>query len=183
VERAEARERAENFRALFSDQVAFRAWYDHAFPTVYGFVFARCGGFQDVAAELTQQAFVDAVRQRQAFGGMADPVTWVCGIARHKLADHFRKLDAEERRHLKLIDGYRDEQSATEAAEAREDVSRALSGLPAMQRAVLVLHYLDGVPVSEVARIVDRSESAVESLLTRARTNFRRRYGTDEGGE
>ena len=183
METAETRERAESFRALFSDQAAFRAWYDGAFPTVYGFVFVRCGGIRDVAAELTQQSFVDAVRQRDAFSGTADPLTWVCGIARHKLADHYRKLEADERRHLKLIEGYRDEASPEEAVESREAVERALSGLPAMQRAALILHYLDGLPVADVARTVGRSESAVESLLTRARDNFRRRYGAGEEGE
>jgi RNA polymerase sigma-70 factor (ECF subfamily) len=67
--------------------------------------------------------------------------------------------------------------------ESREAVERALSGLPAMQRAVLVLHYLDDLPTAEVARVVGRSESAVESLLTRARENFRRRYRSGEEGE
>jgi RNA polymerase sigma-70 factor (ECF subfamily) len=182
VETGEASERVRRFRALFADPAAFRVWYERTFPIVYGFLFARCGGMEDVAAELTQQTFVDAVRQRAGFSGAGDPVTWVCGIARHKLADHYRRLEAEERRHLRLVEGYGWGESPGEGEESREAVERALSGLPAMQRAVLVLHYLDGLSVAEVGRTLGRSESAAESLLTRARLNFRRRYGSDGGG-
>ena len=61
-------------------------------------------------------------------------------------------------------------------AARREDVLAALRRLSAEQRAALVLHHVDGLSVREVARQLDRSESAVESLLARARRRFRQLY-------
>jgi RNA polymerase sigma-70 factor (ECF subfamily) len=85
-------ERAEEFRAVFADESAFRGWYVSTLPYVYGFVLDRCGRCE-LAEELTQETFVEVVCGRASFAGGSDPLTWVCAIARHKLADHFRRLD------------------------------------------------------------------------------------------
>ncbi|KRT63161.1 MAG: ECF subfamily RNA polymerase sigma-24 factor [Chloroflexi bacterium CSP1-4] len=66
---------------------------------------------------------------------------------------------------------------AWQRLDEREAILRALHGLPALQRAVLVFHYADGLPVREIARRLGKSESATESLMTRAREAFRRAYG------
>lgn len=132
-----------------------------------------------MAEELTQEAFVEAVRSQHGFDGRSDPLTWVCAIARHKLADHYRRLDREERRHLRLLTragGMESDPEPPESPEARDAVRRALGSLPAMQRAVLVLHYLDELSMREIAAVLGRSESAVESLLSRGRENFKRVY-------
>lgn len=180
---ASSRERAVGFRALFDDERAFRAWYEAAVPRVYGYLFDRCGGVRLVAEELTQEAFVEAVRHRSRFDGRSDPVTWVVSIARHKLADHYRKLSRDERRHLKLVTG-REVQAADQdpwaSAESRQDVLRALGALPPMQGAALVLHYMDQLSSAEIARELGRTEAAVESLLSRGREGFRRVLGSHE---
>ena len=174
--RAASLERATSFRTLFDDERAFRAWYDDAIPRVYGYLYHRTGGMTAVAEELTQETFVDAVRNRSRYDGRSDPLTWVIAIARHKLADHYRQRSRDERRHLKLMtaglsagDG-----DPGSGAESREDILRALRRLPSMQRAVLALHYLDDLPVSQIAAELGRSESSVESLLSRGREGFRR---------
>jgi DNA-directed RNA polymerase specialized sigma24 family protein len=48
--------------------------------------------------------------------------------------------------------------------------------LPANQRAALILHHVDGLPVREVAIAMQRSQTAVESLLSRGRERFRMVY-------
>lgn len=58
----------------------------------------------------------------------------------------------------------------------RESIIRALATLPALQRAVLVQHYADGLPMREIATTLHKSESAIESLMTRSRDAFRRAY-------
>jgi DNA-directed RNA polymerase specialized sigma24 family protein len=52
-----------------------------------------------------------------------------------------------------------------------------------MQRAVLVLHYLDVLPVSEIAAELERSESSIESLLSRGRESFRRALAAGDAEE
>jgi hypothetical protein len=48
-------------------------------------------------------------------------------------------------------------------------------------RAALTLRYLDGLPVPDVARHLDRTVHATEALLVRARAAFRRIYEGEEG--
>jgi len=175
------RDRAASFRATCEDERLFRPWYDEALPRVYGYVLARSAGVVSVAEEITQEAFVDAVRNRRRFDGRSDPVTWVTSIARHRLVDHYRRLARAERR-LALV-GAEQEDAGDDvgAAERRWDVARALRTLPPAQRAVLVFRYLDDLPVATIAARLGRSESATESLLARARAGMRRELGIDPG--
>lgn len=170
---------AAELRAAFEDEAAFRAWYDRSLPRVYAFIASRCGGPGPLAEELTQQTFVEAVRRRQSFDGRSDVVTWLCAIGRHKLADHFRQLEREERRRMRLVvQEIRapDESGAWRAIDERDAIQRAVRGLPAAQRAALIFRHLDGLSVREIAGMLGRSDSAVESLLARARENFRIAY-------
>ena len=69
-----------------------------------------------------------------------------------------------------------------DAAARRERVLAALGALSLAQRTALTFHYLDGLPVAELARQIGSSEHAAESLLARAREKFRvayRRSGDD----
>jgi RNA polymerase sigma-70 factor, ECF subfamily len=163
---------------LVRDERAFRAWYERALPRVYGVVFDRCGGDRALAEEITQEAFVEAVRNRERFEGRSDPVTWVTSIARHKVADHHRRAARDERRRLRLLSGTAaDEEAAWGRFETREDVARALGLLTAGQREVLCLRYLDDLSVAVIAATIGRSESATESLLSRGRESLRRTLG------
>src|SRR3972149_5001809 len=88
--------------STFASGAAFRAFYDRALPRVYGYVYGRCGD-PAVAEELTQLAFTSAVHERARFDGRSDPITWLIGIARHKLAGHYRRVDRGERRRVCLF--------------------------------------------------------------------------------
>jgi RNA polymerase sigma-70 factor (ECF subfamily) len=173
-------ERSAELVRTFASEDEFRAFYERTLPRIFGYVFHRCGGDRSVAEELTQQTFTEAVRQRNAFDGRADPLTWLTAIARHKLADHYRRLDHEERRLLRLVVkeiAADHEGRAWRRTDEREAIVRALGALPALQRAVLVLHYADGLSVREISSELGKSESSIESLMTRARDAFRRNYG------
>jgi RNA polymerase sigma-70 factor (ECF subfamily) len=166
-------------RAAFETEASFQAWYERTLPRVYAFLASRCGGPGDVAEELTQQTFVEAVRRRDSFDGRSDVVTWICAIGRHKLADHFRRLEREERRRMQLLASESSTAPQVEpwqGAEQRDVIETALSRIPVSQRAALVFRYLDGLSVREVAEALGRSESATESLLARARESFERSY-------
>jgi RNA polymerase sigma-70 factor (ECF subfamily) len=171
--------------ALASDD-AFESWYRRTVPRVYSYLLSRCGHDAALAEELTQQTFMAAIDRRSGFDGRSDTVTWLCGIARHKLADHFRVVEREERRRMRLE--VREIQMADSGLEATDMVERtaiedAMRALPAAQRAVLVFVVLDDLPVREVARLMGRSESATQSLLHRARDGFRRAYRGDLGDD
>jgi RNA polymerase sigma-70 factor (ECF subfamily) len=160
---------------LVADPVRFRAWYDDAVPRVYRYLMARCGD-QSLAEEVTQQAFVEAIRASRQFVGTSDLVTWICAIGRNRLVDHVRRDRRNADRHLRLIDQHAPDASVWQASDERDAVEAALAWLPKDQRLSLTLRYLDQLPVREIAGLLHRSESATESLLSRARDGFRRAY-------
>jgi RNA polymerase sigma-70 factor (ECF subfamily) len=164
--------------AVVRDEARFRAWYDAVLPRVYRYLAARTAGDDALAEELTQQAFVEAVRHPDRFDGRSDVVTWLCAIGRHKLVDHWRRRGRDERRQLHLVDQQGDRRDAAwHASDTRDVVEAAVAALPADQRLALLFRYLDGLSVREVASVLGRSEKATESLLARARDGFRRAFG------
>ena len=160
------------------DQVA--AIYRRALPQVYGYLLPRCGSAA-VAEDLTAETFMAAVAATRQRGGPEVTVAWLVGVARHKLVDHWRRA-ARERRSLaeagqagEVVDDPWTDWLDADAAHA------ALSRLPAQQRAALMLRYLDGLPVAEVAGHLGRSLHATETLLARSRAALRRVYREGEG--
>ena len=167
--------------AALADDAAFRGWYDRTLPRVYSYLLSRVGDVE-LAEELTQQTFVAAIDRRRQFDGRADSVTWLCGIARHKLADHFRRLDADDRRHARIVVQELRVDAGTSAwqgVEQRSAIRATLATLPPRQRAVLIFVALDGMPVAEAGRLIGIKPGAAQSLLNRARESFRRAYGPE----
>lgn len=160
--------------AIFADDLAFRGWYEAALPRVHAYLFHRCGRDPWLAEELTQQTFVEAVRGHRRFDGRAEPTTWLIGIARHRLVDHFRRAERDRRRATALADS--GNQPTVEPMAAPDAVDGALAQLPPLHRVVLVLHYMDRLSVRDIARSIRKSEAATTSLLARARDGFRRAY-------
>ena len=147
--------------------------YDEALPHVYGYLLSRC---RDVtlAEDLTAETFLAAVTAARGPGAAPASVAWLIGVARHKLADHWRRLEREERG-LRLLDCAEVEDPWEEAVEAIR-ARTVLAGLGPHHRAALTLRYLDGLPVPEVADCLGRTVHATEALLVRARAAFRRSY-------
>jgi len=164
---------------VLGDPDAFRRWYERNVSAVYRYLAARCLGDEDLVQELTQETFVAAIQARRSFDGRAGVTTWLCGIARHKLADHFRRQEREERRRMRAtvrqLDADADARSWRESEE-RVLIAEAMRQLPANQRAVLTFVALDDLPVAEAARLLGKSFAATQSLLARARDGFRRAY-------
>lgn len=161
---------------------ALLALYDAALPEVYGYLLARCGG-RTLAKDLTAETFLAAVAACRRQPPPAMSTGWLVGIARHKLVDHWRAGEREERG-LRAVAAQPEPDddpwdSRIDALVAHE----VLALQSAQHRAALTLRYLDGLPVPEVARALGRTVPATESLLTRARAAFRRGYAHQlEGG-
>ncbi len=154
--------------------------YDDALPHVYGYLLARCGD-TGVAEDLTAESFLAAVQSVRKPGAPDPSIGWLIGIARHKLADHWRRIEREQRG-LRLLDS--EPARVDDPWDTVVDRMRArdvLGQLGPHHRSALTLRYLDGLPVPEVARHLDRTLHATEALLVRARAAFRRSYEAAEG--
>ncbi|GAA2610866.1 sigma-70 family RNA polymerase sigma factor [Actinomadura fulvescens] len=149
--------------------------YDAALPEVYGYLLSRCGR-RALAEDLTAETFLAAVEAVRKEAPPELSTAWLVGVARHKLADHWRRADREERL-LKAVDeGKQDTEDPwderLDALLAREVLGELSPG----HRAALTLRYLDGLPVPHVAEHLGRTVHATEALLVRARAAFRREY-------
>lgn len=117
--------------------------YDTALPEVYGYLLRRTGR-ADVAEELTAETFLAAAAEVRRPQPAVVDVPWLVGVARHKLADHWRR-QARVRRALPVL--------AADAADAVDDPRDAavdmlraretLATLAPQHRAALTLRYLD----------------------------------------
>lgn len=155
--------------------------YDEAMPEVHGYLLLRCRG-RLLAEDLTSETFLAAVAAAKA--GKVETVTtaWLIGIARHKLVDHWRREEREQRR-LKAIAGELEhEVDGWDAVLDRRVSGEVLAALAPQHRAALTLRYVDGLPVAQVAAHLERTVQATEALLTRSKAAFRRTYAEQGGG-
>jgi RNA polymerase sigma-70 factor, ECF subfamily len=156
--------------------------YDDALPQVYGYLLARCGQ-RALAEDLTAETFLAAVGAVRRDAPPDLGVGWLIGVARHKLADHWRRAEREQRG-LRVVAGQQSElddpwDRELDALLARE----VLAALGPHHRAALTLRYLDGLPVPDVAEHLGRTTHATEALLVRARNAFRQSYQDRTGRE
>ena len=165
--------------AAAGEPAAVRRLLDEVAPVVYGFLYARVGGDGPTAEDLLQETLLEAVRSAGGFRGDSALSTWLCAIARRRLARHYERERRAEaaRRGLHLV-GDGEGREETTSADERDEVVRALGRLSPAHRQVLILKYLDGLAVSAVADEMGRSPVQVQSLLARARESLRQELGT-----
>ena len=160
--------------AADGDHDAVRRLLDEAGPILYGYVFGRVGGDEEVAADIVQDTFLEAMRGAATFRGDSAVTTWLCSIASRRLSRHYEaeRRQEEARRGLAAVPNRVERETLDDVAE-RDLVVRALGRLPALHRQVLVMKYLDGRAVAEIATELGRTRVQIQSLLQRARDALR----------
>lgn len=150
--------------------------YDEALPSVYGYVVRRCAD-RAVAEDVTSETFLAAMDTVRRDASAVPSTPWLIGIARHKLADHWRRM----RRTPEPVDELPETTDDDWDAHLDRMVAHhTLATLGPAHRAVLTLRYVDDLPVADCAQILDRTVGATEALLTRAKRAFRAAYPENE---
>jgi RNA polymerase sigma-70 factor (ECF subfamily) len=163
------------------DEEALTRFYGEYADAVFRFVYRRVEGCYEDAEEITLDTFLLAVSYAATYDGSCAPLTWLCGLARRRLADFHRQRGRRKRRPPAPVlslsrdaggatfgDGA-DLESVSDRLETERVLGRALAGLSEDERDILLLRYVEQFSVREIAGLVGRSEKAVESLLTRAK--------------
>jgi RNA polymerase sigma-70 factor, ECF subfamily len=151
------------------------AIYRAALPRIYGYLLPRCGSTA-LAEDLTSETFLAAVNASRQ-GSLTEVSTaWLVGVARHKLVDHWRRLEREQRSLAAAEASVVDVEDPWDDWLDGDAAYAALSHLPIPQRAALTLRYLDGLPVADVAEHLGRTLHGTETLLARSRAALRRQY-------
>lgn len=167
------------------DARCVRTMLDETGDVLYGFVFARVGGDAAAAEDIVQDTFLEAVRSAHTFRGDASLRTWLCAIARRRLA---RFYEAERRREvskqgLRVVAETEPDVDDGLLVDRRDEIVRALGSLAPLHRQVLVLKYLDERSVEDIATELGRSRVQIQSLLQRARAGLRRALEAGEAGD
>jgi len=166
------------------DRTATEQFYNIYRNRLYFLVLEQVGRDQAIAEDLVQEIFLAALGSLDKFRGDSQLYTWLCSIAFHKINDFYRRQAREPKPEKSPtdIDTVKLEQtgdnesaalSAMESEETRHAVHQALVDLPQNYRQVLVLKYIEDMPVLEISQVMGRSPKSVEGLLSRARKALR----------
>lgn len=158
--------------------------YNTYFDRIYSLVFHQVVPDRDAAQDIVQETFLAALKSAGKFHGRSKVYTWLYSIANKKVADFYRRRKREAKHQAEPSHNYiaeleqtsGGEPSASEAIESEETrraIQETLSSLPLHYKQVLLLKYVEEMPVLEISQVMGRSPKSIEGLLTRARKELR----------
>lgn len=176
-------------RARKSDQLALSALYQRFLPVVYRFVLARVSD-PHIAEDLTSDTFFAVVKDI-AVTRATDELgfsAWVLGIARSRIAQHFRRqqLRTEAERELAprgepvTSDDEGDPLTIISSRESWSVVVEALNRLTDEQRAVVLYRCVLGYSAEEVADLLGKRPGTIRALQFRALNSLARHLGVEK---
>jgi len=132
---------------------------------------------QQTALDLVQEVMVSAVRHLATLRDDARFGSWLFGIAHQKCIQHWRKrrlpLEPLEEDGGALADPGADPAAWLVRQEEEERFMHTLSQLPEHHRAVLMLHFLEGFSLAEIADITGVGLGTVKSRMHYAKQALR----------
>lgn len=134
------------------------------------------------AEDVVQDAFLRVMEHRGSLATVRDMRVWLIRIAWNLALDrkrHRRPEQLDEVFAHALADNTMPADAVLQEAQQFQQVLREIERLPRAERQVLLLSAIEELDTAEIARIVQRSESAVRALLSRARRRLREQT---EGG-
>lgn len=170
--------------ARSGDQAAFAALVEANQAMVYSLAYRMTGNSED-AADLAQEAFLNAWRGLARFQGQASFSTWLYRLTSNACIDFLRRekrrstlsltleADEEESRQTEVSDERWSPEALLDRQESLQAVRRALGQLSDEHREVLLLRELEGLSYREIAQALGLEEGTVKSRIARARLALR----------
>ena len=149
---------------------------------------------RSAAEDLVQETFLAALKGRETFSGGSSEATWLVGILKHKIADHFRRQahevpleegDLREQPDPSVFDGSGhwtsgpidwggDPADLYREKKFLDQFAKCLAGLPPNHANAFTLREIEGVDAGEICKILSVSETNLWVILHRARMQLRR---------
>lgn len=153
--------------------------YQKYAKTVYRYLLSRIPD-PDVAEELTQETFYQAIKSIDRFDGSCQISTWLCAIAKNQLLSYQRKHPPQEK--------LEDYDFPTESAESdvfqsfgRVELMKRLHSCPEPFREILYLRIFGNLSFKEIGEIVGRTENWARVTFYRGKEKLRKDLMKDEG--
>jgi RNA polymerase sigma-70 factor (ECF subfamily) len=171
----------------FESPQAFDRLYEQTHLAVYRYIYGLCGGPQEEVEDFTAETFARAWKARRSYTG--DPASaqrWLVRIARNLVYDSFRRarnrgedseFNEETTLPARMAPG---PEEINLAQEQRQKLWQGLQRLPAEPREIIVLRYMLGWQVQEIAAALGVLENTVSQTIRRALQRLRKMMDEDE---
>lgn len=166
------------------DQGAFSQLVEQNQGKIYSLCYRMTGNSED-AADLTQEAFLNAWRGLSKFGGQSSFSTWLYRLASNACIDFLRREKRRSALSMTLESKDEDDHQADlpderwsperelERKESRQALQAGLAALSPEHREVLLLRETEGLSYQEIARCLGLEDGTVKSRIARARMSLR----------
>jgi RNA polymerase sigma-70 factor (ECF subfamily) len=167
-------------KLIQGDKRAERELFEIYYERVLNFICQKANPAD--AEEIVQDTFVSALKSLPRFNGNSKLSTWLFSIARHELADFYRKKKIKKIvfSRLPFLEGLVSEalspELSLEEKELKQKISQSLKSINEGYWQILRLKYRDGLSMKQISRQLKITVKAVESRLFRARRAFKHEF-------
>ena len=145
--------------------------YQQYAQTVYRFLLTHTRD-ADLAEELTQETFYQAIRTSDRFDESCKVSTWLCAIAKRVLLTYRRKHPAQEELEEQTMSVPSAESEAVEAV-SRMELIRLVHDLPEPAREVMYLRAFGGLSFAEIGEVQGKTENWARVTFYRAKEKLK----------
>ena len=155
--------------------------YQQYARTVYKFLMARIHD-EDLAEELTQETFYQALRSIDRFDGSCRITTWLCAIAKNQLSEWRRKHPQQMELGQVPESELSGESAETDVLKSMERIEllRKLYLCPEPGREILYLRIFGNLSFKEIGEIMGRTENWARVNYYRVKEKLRKDMMKDE---
>ena len=148
----------------------FSKIYDQYINKIYRFIFLKVSS-QEIAQDLTSETFLRGWESFKNGNKIENPQAFLYKIARNLVIDHYRekgKAKIVSAEYVEITDPRTNLEEKALSESDLDNIRVALADLRENYQNVIIWHYLDDLSISEIAKMLDKSEEATRVQLHRA---------------
>ncbi|MBR2812275.1 MAG: sigma-70 family RNA polymerase sigma factor [Solobacterium sp.] len=128
---------------------------------------------EDIAEEITQETFYQAVRSIHTFNGEGKITTWLCAIAKNKLYEYYRRHPKQSEPDEEIPDDSSPEKIVMGRI-GKLEILKAIHRLSEEQREVVQLRLFGDLSFAEIGEVTRHSENWARVTYYRAKLKLRK---------